>query len=104
MRELDAERKKLERALSNLTGGRVGPPRPRPAARLGERRHKPRRRRGRRDTRADQAVKLIKANPGITRLGGREEDADQAELPLPRARRPAEGRPGQEVRPQYTAT
>ena len=24
LRELDAERKKLERALSNLTGGRVG--------------------------------------------------------------------------------
>jgi DNA invertase Pin-like site-specific DNA recombinase len=63
MRELDAERKKLERALSNLTGGRVGrrgPGRPPGSGSTGTTR---RRRRG---TRADQAVKLIKANPGIT--------------------------------------
>jgi hypothetical protein len=63
--ELDSERKKLERALANLTGGRIGrrgPGRPR-----GSRNTKaaaPRRRR--RSTRADQAVRLIKANPGIT--------------------------------------
>jgi hypothetical protein len=63
MRELDAERKKLERALSNLTGGRVGrrgPGRPPGSGSTGTTR---RRRRG---TRADQAVKLIKANPGIS--------------------------------------
>jgi DNA invertase Pin-like site-specific DNA recombinase len=63
MRELDAERKKLERALANLTGGRIGrrgPGRP-PGSRnagTGSRR--------RRGTRADQAVRLIKANPGIS--------------------------------------
>ena len=65
LRELDAERKKLERALSNLTGGRVGrrgPGRPPGSGSAG----KARRRSGRRNTRADQAVKLIKANPGIT--------------------------------------
>jgi predicted HTH transcriptional regulator len=64
MRELDEERKKLERALANLTGGRVGgrrgPGRP---PRSGKASTTRRRRRG---TRADQAVKLIKANPGIT--------------------------------------
>ena len=63
MRELDAERRKLERALADLTGGRVGrrgPGRPRGSG-TGTRR---RRRRG--GTRADQAVRLIKANPGIS--------------------------------------
>lgn len=61
--ELDGERKRLERALADLTGGRVGrrrPGRPRGSA-AGARR---RRRRG--GTRADQAVKLVAANPGIT--------------------------------------
>jgi hypothetical protein len=66
LKKLDAERAQLERALASLTGGREGrrgPGRPRasggPAA--------PRRRRRPRDgTRADQAVKLIAANPGIT--------------------------------------
>jgi transposase-like protein len=61
--ELDQERRRLERALADLTGGRVGrrrPGRPRGAAAGGRRR----RRRG--GTRADQAVKLVKANPGIT--------------------------------------
>ena len=63
MRELDAERKKLERALANLTGGRVGrrgPGRPPGSKNAGT----GRRRRG--GTRADQAVQLIKANPGIS--------------------------------------
>lgn len=67
LRELDAERAKLERALASLTDGREGkrgPGRPKgsssPAAANGRRR---RRRRG--ATRADQAVKLIGANPGI---------------------------------------
>jgi hypothetical protein len=73
--ELDDERKRLERALAEL-GGKVAkkagrrPGRPRgstsksksTAAKKG-----PRRRRKRRGgTRADQAVNLIKANPGIT--------------------------------------
>src|SRR5436190_21291243 len=66
LRELDAERKKLQGALSNLTTGRVGrrgpgrPPRAAAAAGAGRRRGR------RRGTRADQAVRLIKANPGIT--------------------------------------
>lgn len=67
LRELDGERAKLERALASLTDGREGkrgPGRPKgsssPAAANGRRR---RRRRG--GTRADQAVKLIGANPGI---------------------------------------
>jgi predicted Rossmann fold nucleotide-binding protein DprA/Smf involved in DNA uptake len=64
IKELDSERAQLERALASLTGGREGrrgPGRPRGSA--------PRpggRRRGRRrSTRADQAVRLVKANPGI---------------------------------------
>jgi DNA invertase Pin-like site-specific DNA recombinase len=64
IRELDAERAQLERALASLTGGREGrrgPGRPRgatapTAGRRGGRR---------RSTRADQAVRLVKANPGI---------------------------------------
>ena len=61
--ELDQERTRLERALAELTGGRVGRRRPgRPRGSTGTRRR--RRRRG--GTRADQAVKLVKANPGIT--------------------------------------
>lgn len=72
--ELDEERKRLERALAEL-GGKVtrrGPGRPRGAARRGPGRprkaapagRKPRRRRS--GTRADQAVKLVQRNPGIT--------------------------------------
>lgn len=69
--ELDAERSQLERALASLTSGREGrrgPGRPRgsrasrgPSTASGGRR---RRRRG--GTRADQAVKLIAENPGIS--------------------------------------
>jgi len=68
--ELDSERKKLERALSNLTGGRLGrrgpgrPPGSRTAATTTK--AQPRRRRRRGGTRSDQAVRMIKANPGIT--------------------------------------
>jgi transposase-like protein len=61
--ELDEERRRLERALADLTGGRAGrrrPGRPRASAGTGRRR----RRRG--GTRADQAVKLVAAKPGIT--------------------------------------
>ena len=62
LRELDEERKHLERTLADLTPGRAGrrrPGRPRGA--------RTRRRRGRRGgTRADQAVKLVSENPEIT--------------------------------------
>jgi DNA invertase Pin-like site-specific DNA recombinase len=67
LRELDNERKRLERALANLTGGRLGrrgPGRP-PGRPAGSGKAAPTRRR-RRGTRADQAVRLIKANPGIS--------------------------------------
>jgi transposase-like protein len=62
LKELNDERARLERALADLTGGRVGrrrPGRPRGSS--------TRSRRGRRGgTRADQAVKIVTANPGIT--------------------------------------
>jgi DNA invertase Pin-like site-specific DNA recombinase len=67
IKELNAERAKLERALASLTGGREGrrgPGRPRgPAAAAAAPRRRRRRRGG---TRADQAVKLVAANPGIS--------------------------------------
>jgi hypothetical protein len=76
--ELDDERKRLERALAELGGkakkaGRR-PGRPRGSTSKSKSKSKstaakkgPRRRRKRRGgTRADQAVNLIKANPGIT--------------------------------------
>ena len=62
--ELEGELAKLQRALANLTEGREGrrgPGRPR-----GSRPTRTRTRRRRGGTRADQAVALIKANPGIT--------------------------------------
>lgn len=60
--ELDEERKRLERTLADLTHGRVG--RRRPGRPRGARTRRRRGRRGR--TRADQAVKIISENPGIT--------------------------------------
>lgn len=60
IRELDAERAQLKRALSTLTGGRRGPGRPAGTT------TRPRRRRRRGGTRSDQAVKLVAANPGIS--------------------------------------
>jgi hypothetical protein len=59
--ELDQERARLERALADLTGGAIGrrrPGRPRGSATT--------RRRRRGGTRADQAVKIVADNPGIT--------------------------------------
>jgi predicted HTH transcriptional regulator len=59
--ELERELAKLQRALANLTDGRQGrrgPGRPRGAT--------TRRRRRRGGTRAEQAVKLIQENPGVT--------------------------------------
>lgn len=67
--DLDDERKRLERALAELGGkaARRAPGRPRgsgsKAARPGA---APRRRRRRGGTRADQAVKLIEGEPGIS--------------------------------------
>ncbi|HKH23022.1 MAG TPA: hypothetical protein VKA88_05325 [Solirubrobacterales bacterium] len=59
LRELDEERTQVEAALAGLgRSARRGPGRPRAGGGGG------RRRRG--STRADQAVRLIKSNPGIT--------------------------------------
>lgn len=71
IRELDSERGQLERALASLTGGREGrrgPGRPRSSRAKGGSRggSGTRRRRRRGGTRADQAVKLITENPGIS--------------------------------------
>jgi hypothetical protein len=58
LRELDDERKQVEAALAGLgRSARRGPGRPRGTTTQ-------RRRRG--STRADQAVRIIKQNPGIT--------------------------------------
>ena len=60
LRELDEERKQVEAALAGLgRSARRGPGRPRGAASSAGRR-----RRG--STRADQAVRIIKQNPGIS--------------------------------------
>ena len=70
IQELEGELGKLQRALSNLTDGRQGrrgPGRPRSGGGASTRRTSTGTRRRRRGgTRADQAVKLIKQNPGIT--------------------------------------
>jgi transposase-like protein len=76
--ELDEERKRLERALAELGGnvtarrpgrpkgsGRRGPGRP-PKAASATTAAAPRKRRRRSGTRADQAVSLVKKNPGIS--------------------------------------
>jgi hypothetical protein len=65
LKELDAERADLQRALSSLTGGREGrrgPGRPRGSTAA---RPAGRKRGRRRNTRSDQTVKLIRENPGI---------------------------------------
>jgi hypothetical protein len=67
IRELEGELAKLHRALSSLTDGRQGrrgPGRPRGSTARTRAAARPRGRRRR--TRSDQAVRLIKANPGIS--------------------------------------
>lgn len=75
LRDLDEERKRLERALAELGGtvksvARRGPGRPKGSTNrtaTPRRTSGPRRRRKRRGgTRADQAVKLIEQQPGIS--------------------------------------
>jgi sugar-specific transcriptional regulator TrmB len=69
IKDIETELSRLQRALAQLTDGREGrrgPGRPRGTARTTASRGTAGRRRGRRrGTRADQAVKLIKDNPGI---------------------------------------
>ena len=62
LRELDDERAQVEKAIADL-GGRRGPGRPRGSRNRGA---NGRRRRRRGGTRADQAVKMVAADPGIT--------------------------------------
>lgn len=66
--ELEDELAKLQRALADLTDGREGrrrPGRPRATSAGGSTTTR-RRRRRRGGTRADQAVKIISDNPGVT--------------------------------------
>ena len=67
--ELDDERRRLERALAELGGKatrRAGPPERLDLESIAPPKTTRRRRRRRGGTRADQAVELIKKNPGIT--------------------------------------
>ena len=66
IKELDAERGQLERALASLTGARRGPGRPRGSTTRTAPSNGRRRRRRRGGTRAEQAVKLISESPGVT--------------------------------------
>jgi CRP-like cAMP-binding protein len=67
LKELDDERRRLEGMLSDITGGRVGRRRPgRPRGATTTRRATGRTRGRRRSTRADQALKQVRASPGIT--------------------------------------
>ncbi|HSR94315.1 MAG TPA: hypothetical protein VLK56_05570 [Solirubrobacterales bacterium] len=67
--ELDDERKRLERALAELGGKAIGrttgrrPGRPRGS---GTKASRPKKRRRRSGTRADQAVSLVEGSPGIS--------------------------------------
>ena len=70
LKELDDERKRLERALADLQGTRRGPGRPRGSgsgsrAGSGSSGSGRRRRRRRGGTRGDQALKHVQENPGI---------------------------------------
>jgi sugar-specific transcriptional regulator TrmB len=66
IKELEDERRRLERTLADITGGRVGRRRPgRPRGSTTTRRAAGRRRGRRRSTRSDQALKHVRENPGI---------------------------------------
>jgi predicted HTH transcriptional regulator len=67
LKELEDERVKLERTLNDISGGRVGRRRPgRPKGSTTRRSSGGRKRGRKRSTRADQAVKVVSENPGIT--------------------------------------
>ncbi len=63
LKELDEERKRLEKALTNLVSDRRGPGRPRGSRSTAT---SGRRRRRRGGTRADHALKAVREQPGIT--------------------------------------
>jgi predicted HTH transcriptional regulator len=62
LKELDEEKARLQRALSDITGGKAGRRRPGRPRGSGAGRKRGRRR----NTRSDQAVKLVQENPGIS--------------------------------------
>ncbi|HKB51606.1 MAG TPA: hypothetical protein VKC63_09260 [Solirubrobacterales bacterium] len=67
--ELDDERKRLERALAELGGKVIGRPGRRPGRPRGsgtKAAGRPKKRRRRSGTRADQAVSLVEGSPGIS--------------------------------------
>jgi len=67
LKEIEDERVKLERTLNDISGGRVGRRRPgRPKGSTTRRSSGGRKRGRKRSTRADQAVKVVSENPGIT--------------------------------------
>jgi sugar-specific transcriptional regulator TrmB len=67
LKDLDDEKKRLERALANLKGERRGPGRPRGSSRAKRSSSSSKRRRRRRGgTRSDHALKAVADNPGIT--------------------------------------
>ncbi|MCB0864674.1 MAG: winged helix-turn-helix domain-containing protein [Solirubrobacterales bacterium] len=65
LKELDDERKRLERALADLKGTRRGPGRPRGSSASSASGSGRKRRRRRGGTRSDQALKQVQENPGI---------------------------------------
>lgn len=66
LKELDEEKKRLEKALANLKGERRGPGRPRGSRSTATAPSGRRRRRRRGGTRADHALKAVEEQPGIS--------------------------------------
>jgi sugar-specific transcriptional regulator TrmB len=66
LKELEDEKRRLEKALSNLKGERRGPGRPRGSRSASGSSGGRRRRRRRGGTRADHALKAVEAQPGIS--------------------------------------